>query len=261
MSELLEDLEDEHAALDRMVASLEANAWEVVTPSEPWTVHDQISHLAFFDEQAALSATDPDRFVEQLNRELTDGIESFLDRHLARGRAMAPEELLRWWRSVRREMVSAFRMRQADERLPWYGPQMKARSAAAARLMETWAHGRDVADALGAVQVPTERLGHIGELGVKTFSWSFLNRGLVVPPERVRVELIGPTGRRWRWNETSEQAVTGPLEDFCLVVCQRRHVDDTALVIEGPTARHWMEIAQVFAGPPGPGRSATPSSP
>ena len=32
---------------------------------------------------------------------------------------------------------------------PWYGPSMSARSFVTARLMETWAHGMDVADALG----------------------------------------------------------------------------------------------------------------
>ncbi|MBW2635551.1 MAG: TIGR03084 family protein, partial [Deltaproteobacteria bacterium] len=37
---------------------------------------------------------------------------------------------------------------------------------------------------------------------------------------------------------------------FCLVVVQRRHVDDTALETEGDTARDWMLKAQCFAGPP-----------
>ena len=38
------------------------------------------------------------------------------------------------------------------------------------------------------------------------------------------------------------------------VVTRRRHVADTDLVTEGEAAREWMEIAQAFAGPPGPGR-------
>src|SRR5690606_40402188 len=60
-----------------------------------------------------------------------------------------------------------------------------------ARLMETWAHGTDVADALGASLPVTNRLFHIADLGVRTFSWSFNNRQLAVPEERVRVELVG----------------------------------------------------------------------
>jgi hypothetical protein len=43
--------------------------------------------------------------------------------------------------------------------------------------------------------------------------------------------------------------------DFCLVVTQRRHPDDTDLAIEGPLAEEWMAIAQAFAGPPGKGRA------
>jgi hypothetical protein len=50
--------------------------------------------------------------------------------------------------------------------------------------------------------------------------------------------------------------VRGPAADFCLVVTQRRHLDDTDLVCVGPVASEWMGIAQAFAGPPGPGRRA-----
>jgi hypothetical protein len=48
--------------------------------------------------------------------------------------------------------------------------------------------------------------------------------------------------------------VSGSVEDFCLVVTQRRNVADTGLDVVGETATAWMQIAQAFAGPPGPGR-------
>ena len=48
--------------------------------------------------------------------------------------------------------------------------------------------------------------------------------------------------------------MTGPALDFCLLVTQRRHRDDLALVIEGPAAAEWMSIAQAFAGAAGTGR-------
>jgi uncharacterized protein (TIGR03084 family) len=122
--------------------------------------------------------------------------------------------------------------------------------------METWAHGHDVAEALSLDRPPTGRLFHIAELGVKTFSWSFLNRGMEVPLQRVRVELTGPAGHTQVWNEDSDESISGPVLDFCLVVGQRINCRDTDLKIEGEVARRWMEIAQVFAGPPGPGRPA-----
>ena len=44
--------------------------------------------------------------------------------------------------------------------MEWYGPSMGAKSFLTARLMEVWAHGQDVVDAIGALgnasQQPTE---------------------------------------------------------------------------------------------------------
>jgi hypothetical protein len=44
--------------------------------------------------------------------------------------------------------------------------------------------------------------------------------------------------------------VTGRAEEFCLVVTQRRHVDDTDLEVTGALATDWMSKAQAFAGAP-----------
>ena len=97
----------------------------------------------------------------------------------------------------------------------------------------------------------------IAELGVKTYSWSFLNRGLEVPTEKVRVALRGPGGSTRVWNDGAANSITGPVEEFCLVSVQRINYRDTNLVVEGELAQKWMEAAQIFAGPPGPGRSAS----
>ena len=66
-------------------------------------------------------------------------------------------------------------------------------------------------------------------------------------------------GRERRWSGATGRgdaggSVSGPALDFCLVVTQRRNLADTDLVIRGDAAKEWMEIAQAFAGPPGPGR-------
>lgn len=254
MREELVDLRAEQEDLDALVAALDAADWDLPTPAEGWSIRDQISHLAYFDEQAALSARDPEAFMAGVSEVLAEGPDALMGRHLEKGRSTAPAELLAWWRTARTDLLEALDSVDPELRVPWYGPPMKARSSAVARLMETWAHGTDVADALGASRAPTDRLFHVAELGVKTFGWSFSNRGLEVPPEKVRVALRGPSGRVRVWNDDCASSVTGPVEEFCLVVAQRRHVEDTHLVIEGEVARTWMEIAQVFAGPPGPGR-------
>jgi uncharacterized protein (TIGR03084 family) len=123
--------------------------------------------------------------------------------------------------------------------------------------METWAHGQDVADALGVTRVPSDRLRHVAHIGVGARTFSYLANGLEVPTELVRVELTAPGGTVWTWGPAdAANRVNGPALDFCLVVTQRRHRDDTALEATGPLADQWLSIAQAFAGPPGGGRRA-----
>jgi uncharacterized protein (TIGR03084 family) len=152
-------------------------------------------------------------------------------------------------------MVDVMGALDPSVRVPWYGLEMSAASSLTARIMETWAHGQDVADALGATRPPTPALRHVAFLGVRAFANSFRARRLVVPEVEVRVDLQGPAGGTWSWGpDDAAQRVDGPALDFCLVVTQRRHVDDTALRCTGDVATEWMTIAQAFAGPPGSGR-------
>ena len=221
-----------------------------MTPSPTWTVKDQIRHLAYFDDRAALAATDQEAFNRHLTEVLGD-IPGFIKKLDEVGRDMPIDELLSWWRKEREKMLQALSAVTPKTRLPWYGPPMSALSFAGARLMETWAHGQDVHDALKKKRPPTDRLRHIAHLGVTTFGWSYINRGLEAPNRPVRVELDAPSGGKWTWGpEDAADRVTGPAEGFCLVVAQRRHVDDTDLVVTGDAARDWMHKAQCFAGPP-----------
>jgi len=91
-------------------------------------------------------------------------------------------------------MLGALSTLDPKQRLPWYGPPMSARSFVTARLMETWAHGQDVADALEQERCATDRLRHVAHIGVTTFGWSYVNRGMTVPGVSVRVELTSPGG-------------------------------------------------------------------
>ena len=61
------DLQAEQQALDAIVTELEPDQWELATPSERWSVRDQIGHLAFFDETAAWAIADEDRFRASLD--------------------------------------------------------------------------------------------------------------------------------------------------------------------------------------------------
>ena len=258
MDPICDDLEAEHAELDRLVADLDEAGWDTPTPAEGWAVRDQISHLAYFDEAGLTAATDPDRFRAEAKALVAamDEDPTATDVSVVGGRASSGAELLAWWRRSRDEMVRVFRTLDPKARLPWYGPDMGARSFATARLMETWAHGQDVVDALGATRVPTHRLRHVAHIGIGARPFAYAINRMELPPASIRVELEAPDGETWTWgDEDATDRITGPALDFCLLVTQRRHLHDVDLVIEGDVARQWAGIAQSFAGPPGTGRS------
>jgi uncharacterized protein (TIGR03084 family) len=253
IDELRDDLEQEQLALDALVAPLTAAAWRQATPSPGWTVADQIGHLAFFDHAGAVAIADPAAFTPFLHGMLADmqAAASGQDVTLAPFRAMQPAALLDAWRGARHELLGAAATLTGAERLSWFGPPMGALSFLTARLMEVWAHGQDIVDALALHRASTDRLRHVAQLGVITRGWSYRNRGLESPPEPVAIELSAPSGAVWRFGEPgAADQISGTAEDFCLVVTQRRHVDDTALVTTGAAARDWMERAQAFAGRP-----------
>ncbi len=247
MNEICQDLQGEHDALDAVVADLTEAQWSGPTMADGWDVKETIVHLIQADHAAYLSATDPDAFAEALAAAMGgEGLEVFGS---SEGKSGA--EVLAWWRQQRSDMVDALVARGPKDRLPWFGPDMSAKSFATARLMETWSHGHDIADAVGAAIPPTDRLRHVADIGVRTRGWSYVNRQLTPPEAEVRVELTAPTGDRWAWGPaTAADRVTGAALDFCLVVTQRRHVDDTELVATGPAATEWLQLAQAFAGPP-----------
>ena len=249
MHDLCDDLTAEHDELDALVDA--APDWDVATPADAWSIRDTISHLWFFDQRALLAMTDPDAFAADMESLLASGIDASVEP----GRAMTRDELLHAWRRDRRALVDHARTVDPSARVPWYGPAMAARSFVTARLMETWAHGQDAFDALGADRRPTERLRHVAHIGVRARAYSYAVNSRPMPDGDVHVALDAPDGSTWTWGDaTSTDRVSGPALDFCLVVTQRRHLDDVALTIDGDGAREWMSFAQAFAGPAGPGR-------
>ena len=83
----------------------------------------------------------------------------------------------------------------SGEKMPWFGPPMAAPSMASARYMETWAHGLDVAEALGVAAEPHDRVRHVVHIGVRTRAFAFVNRGLEAPSAPVHVRLTAPERR------------------------------------------------------------------
>jgi len=254
LAELCADLAAEHEELDDLVAPLPVDDWSRATLAAGWTVRDQIVHLASVDEIAGRVAAAPGAFTEGLPELFGD---DWSGDPLTRSAELDVPGVLAWWRAARTEMLAGFAELSPGVRLPWFGPPMGVLSFATARLMETWAHGQDVVDALGLHRAPTDRLRHVAHLGVRTREFSFRVRGLEPPSASARVELAAPSGAIWVWGpDDAPDRVRGRAEDFCLVVTQRRHLDDVGLEVRGPSARDWLLVAQAFAGGP----TETPAS-
>lgn len=252
---VLDDMREEGDELDLLVAGLSAREWAAPTPAEGWTIAHQIAHLNWTDEVALVAATEPDAFSAEVEKALA-APGTFVDEAAeAAVTALTPEALLVEWRRGRARLREALRAAPAGVKLPWYGPPMSVASMGTARLMETWAHGQDIADALGAARKPTARLRHVARIGVRARDYAYFVRGLQPPGEPFRVELRSQDGASVVYGpEDAAQRVTGPLLDFCLLVTQRAHRDDLAVEAVGADAGRWLDIAQAFAGPAGPGR-------
>ncbi|MFD7090175.1 TIGR03084 family metal-binding protein [Streptomyces sp. NPDC059896] len=252
---MLSDLRGESEELDRLVAPLGPERWVLATPSPGWSLAHQIAHLAWTDAAALLAVTDPGAFAAESGTARA-APDTFVDKGAAAGALLPPAELLARWRDGRARLHEALRGAPPGARFPWYGPPMSAASMATARLMETWAHGQDIADALGVRREPTARLRHVVWIGVRARDYAYLVRGESPPAEPFRVELTGPGGELWTYGpEDAAQRVTGPALDFCLLATQRAHRADLAVRAEGADADAWLDIAQAFAGPAGPGRA------
>lgn len=251
---VLADLVAEWQAVDARVRDLDEDGWRLETPAEGWTVGMQVAHLAWTDEQALLAATDADAFAAAAEALAADGPDA-VDRAAAERAEQPPALVLAGWRAGRAALRDALAAHGRDDQLPWYGPPMSATTMATARLMEAWAHGVDIADALG-VEVPaTDRLQHVAHLAVRTRDFSFRANDLEPPTAPIRVELTAPVAGPWTWGpEDAEQRVTGSAHDFCLLAVQRRHRDDLDVHAEGEDADRWLDVAQAFAGPAGTGR-------
>ncbi len=251
MDTICDQLLGETEALAGVVSDFTEDQWKKPTPAQGWDSRDTVIHLGMTDWTATQATVDAGEFENTKARMMAGDI----DLHNAAGvdfDSLSGSEIWGWFVAERSKMVDAFRAVEPKSRIPWFGPDMGARMFATARLMETWSHGHDVADTLGAYYPRSDRLRSVAHIGVVTRGWSYANRGMAVPAGDVCVTLAAPDSDDvWTWGDpTAADTVSGNAYDFCLAVTQRRHYSETGLVITGELAQEWMEIAQAFAGEP-----------
>jgi len=255
-SDVFTDLAIESRELDRLMAELPPHRWAEPTPAPGWTIAHQVAHLTATFRMATVAATDPEAFRVMTAR-LSDRFDANVHAALVPFLKQPPDVLLAQWREQYTAAAAALAVVPADRPVPWLVRPLPAAVLAAAGMMELVGHGQDIMDALGKDRQWTDRIRHVAEFAVRTWDFGYLARGLTPPPETMfRCELRAPSGALWRFGPSdARQTISGPASDFCLLVTRRRHRADLALVASGPEADRWLNIAQAYRGPAGPGRA------
>ncbi|MFC0863878.1 TIGR03084 family metal-binding protein [Sphaerimonospora cavernae] len=255
LEKVLEDLTADSDQLDRVVAGLDADQWNLPTPAPGWTIANQVAHLAFIFRLAATAASDAETF-EAMTAGAKGNFDGAVNAALKGYANDTPEVLLSRWRAEREKAVKALAAVPAGQTVPWLVNPLPPVVLASAGIMEQFAHGQDIADALGVELERTDRLRHLVTFAVLTRDFGYLARGLTPPAAEFRFEITAPSGEMWTFGpEDAGQRVCGPALDFCLLVTRRRHRADLAVTATGDEAGGWLDIAQAYRGPAGVGRS------
>ncbi|TNH28027.1 TIGR03084 family protein [Micromonospora orduensis] len=240
--------------VEALVTGLSPAQWSTDTPAPGWTVKHQIAHLTFVSHLAALSATQPDAFAEHVADAKRD-FQAAVDNALTAYMELPTDALVDRWRQERNTAAKALAAVDPTGTVPWLVTPLPPSVLAAAGMMELFGHGQDIADALGRTRELTDRIGHLAWFGFRTRDFGYHAHGLTPPTQEFRVELTGPSGVVWEFGPPdATQRVTGPAVDFALLVSRRRHRDDLSLTAQGEEADRWLDVAQAYRGPAGPGR-------
>ncbi|MBH5141085.1 TIGR03084 family metal-binding protein [Rhodococcus erythropolis] len=248
MSDLLDslcrDLIDEGDALAATVGAADEADLTRATFCPGWTVLHQLSHLEWTDLQLVRALTDPEGFTSDAaampRRRVDEGARA--------GSERGADACVRAWQASRSRVIEAVRQQPDSTRVPWFGPGMSITTAVTARIMETFAHGHDIADAVGATVEPTARLRHVATLAWKARSYSFSVRGLEVPTTELRLEVRGIDGEIWSWGpDSAENRVGADAYDFALLATRRRIRADSSASTTGVDAERWLEVVQAYA--------------
>ncbi len=248
-----EDFRAESEALAVILKDLPEADFHRPTLFKNWTIDHILGHLHLFNVAAEASLKGTEAFAKFIDPVVTDMRlgKTILECQFPWLDGLSGRSLFDAWCKGSESCAASFAQADPKERLKWIGPDMSALSSITARQMETWAHGQAVFDFLGLEREEQDRVRNIAHLGNATFGWTFLNRKEEAPKPAPYLELTGPSGVVWHWNDPQkDNVITGQAVEFAQVVTQTRNIADTSLQVTGATACSWMEHAQCFAGPP-----------
>jgi uncharacterized protein (TIGR03084 family) len=249
-SALVQECDD----LDRIIADLTEEQWQLDTPAPGWTIAHQVAHLAATFRMAGMAAADPDGFtalVKSLSSNFNANVTHALNQYLNDSH----EVLFKRWQSERADAIKALAAVPDGQVVPWLVNPLPPAILAMAGMMEAFAHGQDIADTLGVQREYTNRIWFLVAFAVRVWDFGYLARNEQPPATEFRFELTGPSGDvRTFGPEDAEQRISGSAVDFCLLTTRRRHRVDLDIQATGPDADHWVDIAQAYRGPAGEGR-------
>jgi len=248
-----EDFRREAITLAALLEPLDESAFDTRTQFKSWSINDVIGHLYMFDVAALKTLESRAAFADffaPIAKQMQVGA-SLVEAQVPWLNGLKGRALFSAWQETASHVADAYATADPKARVAWAGPDMSVKSAITSRQMETWAHGQEIFDTLGAERVESDRIRNICHLGASTYGWTFLNRNLPVPDPAPYVCLTGPSGAVWEWGAPQDaNAVQGSAVDFARVVTQVRNIADTDLQMAGKAAQDWMEMAQCFAGVP-----------
>ncbi|MDO8145916.1 MULTISPECIES: maleylpyruvate isomerase family mycothiol-dependent enzyme [unclassified Isoptericola] len=254
-TEILDDFLLEAADLRGLLASLDDDQWELVTPAEPWRVRDQVAHLTFVFTLAAAAASDTERFAAMTAPAADVGFDAAVNHALDLFNAGTPAEVLGRFDTAVDDVERALRSRGPDDVVPWLVNPLPAAVLTAAGMLELFAHGQDVADAVGVGIVRTDRVRHLVPFIHRTIAFGYQARDLDVPQGSFRFAVSLPSGAAVEaGDEYAPNIVCGEAVDLALLASRRRHPDDLVLHAIGPDAWTYLDVAQAYRGPAGTGR-------
>ncbi|HZN13217.1 MAG TPA: maleylpyruvate isomerase family mycothiol-dependent enzyme [Acidimicrobiales bacterium] len=247
MADIDDDYEAEQTALYEVLAGLDADAWSRPTPAAGWDVRDQVAHLAHTEEVAYDTATGGPRSLANETARYATG-EEFTEAGCEQGRSMAPADVLEWWWAAAGRLRPALRDLDDGFRVPW-GLGMKRQSFVTARLMEHWAHGLDIRDAVGVAAVDTAHLRHVAWIGYGAIPYAFGVADITAPEgHTLRLDLTGPNGEAWSYGPAdATDTITGPAGVWCRRATQRITAAQAGdLKPDGPLAELVIQHARAF---------------
>jgi uncharacterized protein (TIGR03084 family) len=211
----------EHEDLAALLGSLGRADWDRPSAAAGWTVRDQVAHLADTEEVAADTLTGgPRTFAQAVSGYRT--AEEFTAAGCRRGDGRSPAELAAWWAAASARTRGLLAGHDPADRVAW-GFGLPVPVFAAARLMEHWAHGLDIRDALGRPGPEPPRLRHVAALGLGTLRYALARARVHWPAGRtLRLDLAGPDGTRYEFGPAdASDVLRGPLIDWCRTAVRR----------------------------------------